>query len=261
LETRENILEINDLCVRVGEKKLLNHLTLSIPEGEVHALLGQNGSGKTSLMMTIMGFSGYEVTQGQIRFKGQDIAALDVCERARLGIAIARQRPPTIRGVTLRHVLSYALRDAQDPEGKLAEIARAALMEPFLDRSINDGLSGGEIKRAELVQLWAMSPAFSMMDEPDSGVDIEALALVGELINQLFSMDEKHLAKRKAGLIITHSGNILKYINIDKAHVMHGGSIGCSGNPSIILDQISRCGYEECIRCMGERGEADEQTC
>lgn len=248
-----NILEIRDLCVRAGEKVLLNHLSLTIPDGEVHALLGQNGSGKTSLMMTLMGFSSYRVTQGQILFKGQDITELDVCERARLGIAIAQQRPPTIHGVTLRNIVSYALKNTQNPEEKLIELTAAARMEPFLDRSINEGLSGGEIKRAELLQLWAMSPAFSMMDEPDSGVDIEALALVGDLINRLFSLDEKRPAKRKAGLIITHSGSILKYLSIDKAHVMHEGSIGCSGNPSIMLDQISRCGYEECIRCMGMR--------
>ena len=248
-----NILEIRDLCVRTGEKVLLDHLDLAVPDGEVHALLGQNGSGKTSLMMTVMGFSGYEVTQGQILFKGQNITEMAVCERARLGIAIAQQRPPTIPGVTLRRILTYALRNTQNNEERLAELAEAARMEPFLDRSINDGLSGGEIKRAELLQLLAISPAFSMMDEPDSGVDIEMLALVGVLISRLFSPDEKRKAKRKAGLIITHSGNILKYLNIDKAHVMHGGSIGCSGNPAIMLDQIGRYGYEECIHCMGTR--------
>ena len=248
-----NILEIRDLCVRAGEKVLLDHLNLAVPDGEVHALLGQNGSGKTSLMMTIMGFSGYKVTHGEILFKGQNITELSVSERARLGIAIAQQRPPTIPGVTLRRILTYALRNIQNPEETLAKLAESAQMEPFLDRSINDGLSGGEIKRAELLQLLAMSPEFSMMDEPDSGVDIEMLALVGALISGLFSPDEKRRAKRKAGLVITHSGNILRYTNIDKAHVMHDGCIGCSGNPAIMLDQIGRYGYEECIRCMGTR--------
>ena len=139
-----NILEIRDLCVRAGEKVLLDHLDLAVPDGEVHALLGQNGSGKTSLMMTVMGFSGYEVTRGEILFKGQNITELDVCERARLGIAIAQQRPPTIPGVTLRRILTYALRNTQNNEERLAEFAKAARMEPFMDRSINDGLSGGE---------------------------------------------------------------------------------------------------------------------
>ena len=122
--TNPNILEINDLCVKVAGKELLNNLNLTIPDGEVHALLGQNGSGKTSLMMTITGFSGYEVTQGQIFFKGQDITGLDVCERARLGIAIAQQRPPTIDGVKLRSILAYTLRHEQNPEEKLTELAK-----------------------------------------------------------------------------------------------------------------------------------------
>ncbi|HOO27886.1 MAG TPA: ABC transporter ATP-binding protein [Lachnospiraceae bacterium] len=254
----KNILEIKDLCVYAGEKCLLSHLNFVIPDGEVHALLGPNGSGKTSLMMTIMGFSGYEVTQGEILFKGEPITELAVCERARLGIAIAQQRPPTIAGVTLRSIVSYALRETKDPEKKLAELAADVRMEQFLDRSINDGLSGGEIKRSELLQLLALSPAFSMMDEPDSGVDIEALAMVGELTNRLFTPDEKRPVRRKAGLVITHNGNILKYLNIDKAHIMYEGHIGCSGNPGIMLDKIGRYGYEECVRCMGG-GDADEQ--
>lgn len=249
-----NILEIRDLSVQVGKKPLISHLDLAIPDGEVHALLGQNGSGKTSLMMTIMGFSSYQVTGGQILFKEKDITHLSVYERAQLGIAISQQRPPTIQGVTLRSVLTHILRDAKDPEEKLVALAQTAHMENFLDRSINDGLSGGEIKRAELLQLLAMSPEFSMMDEPDSGADIEALALVGGLMNKLFSPDEKHPVRRRAGLIITHSGNILKYLNIDKAHIMHHGGIGCEGNPVMILDMIGRCGYEECVRCM-EKGE------
>ncbi|BAL00246.1 putative iron-sulfur cluster assembly protein [Oscillibacter valericigenes Sjm18-20] len=248
-----NILEVRDLCVQAGGKNLLDHLNLTIPDGEVHALLGQNGSGKTSLMMTIMGFSGYTVTQGQILYKGQDITEFDICERARLGIAIAQQRPSTIDGVKLRSVLLYILRNEENPEERLVKLAQTANMEGFLDRSVNDGLSGGEIKRAELLQLLAMSPVFSMMDEPDSGVDIESLALVGGLINKLFSPDEKRKAKRNSGLIITHNGKILELFNIDKAHVMHNGSIGCSGNPAIILDTISKYGYEECVRCIGRQ--------
>lgn len=253
MKTNTNILEIKNLCVRVGENDLLKHINLSIPYGEVHALFGQNGSGKTTLMMTIMGFSAYKIMQGQIIFKGQDITGLNICERARLGVAIAQQRPPTIQGITLRSILNFILHNTQNSEEKLIELAKAAQIELFLDRSINDGLSGGEIKRAELLQLLALSPEFSMMDEPDSGVDIEALDMVGNLVNKFFSPDAKRPVKRKAGLIITHSGNILEHMNIDKAHVMHEGSIGCSGNPAIILDHISKCGYEECVRCIGTR--------
>ncbi|HRX59083.1 MAG TPA: ABC transporter ATP-binding protein [Eubacteriales bacterium] len=253
MATQSNILEIQNLSVRAGGKLLLDSVDLAIPYGEVHALLGQNGSGKTSLMMTIMGFSGYEVTQGRILFMGRDITALDVCERARLGIAIAQQRPPTIDGVKLRSVLQYTLRNSPDPDEALIRLAKEAQMERFLDRSINGGLSGGEIKRAELLQLLSLSPAFSMMDEPDSGVDIEALSLVGKLINKLFVPDETHPVRRSAGLIITHSGNILKYLHLDKAHVMHNGRIGCSGNPALIMETIGKYGYNECVRCIDQK--------
>lgn len=257
MKENTNILEIKDLCVEADGKQLIHNLDLIIPNGEVHALLGQNGSGKTSLMMTIMGFSNYEITQGQIIFKGQDITELDVSERARLGIAIAQQRPPTIEGVKLGNILEYILKDNKNPQKAALELAKSAQMESFLDRSINDGLSGGEIKRAELLQLLALEPDFFMLDEPDSGVDIEALAIVGKLINELFSSDEKHPVKRKAGLIITHSGNILEHLNIDKAHVMHDGRIGCSGNPTLILDTVSKCGYEECVRCIDDKGKGE----
>jgi Fe-S cluster assembly ATP-binding protein len=248
-----NILEINDLSVRIKDKTILNHLNLVIPEGEVHAMFGQNGSGKTTLMMTIMGFSDYQVTGGQILFKGQDITKLNVCERAQLGMSIAQQRPPTIHGVKLRDILGYILKDDENPEEKMMELAAAARMEDFLNRSIHDGLSGGEIKRAELLQMMAMQPDFSMMDEPDSGIDIEALHIIGSLINRLFSPDEKHPVKRRTGLIITHNGSILKQLHIDKGHVMHNGSIGCSGNPEIILDKVTRVGYEECVHCIESR--------
>ena len=171
---KTNMLEIHDLCVKIKDKTILNHLNLTVPDGEVHTLFGQNGSGKTTLMMTVMGFSGYEITSGQILFKGRDVASLDVSERARLGMAIAQQRPPTVYGVKLRTILRYILRDADRPEEKIERLAESARMEDFLDRSIHDGLSGGEIKRAELLQLLAMQPDFAMMDEPDSGIDIEA---------------------------------------------------------------------------------------
>jgi len=250
VKMKTNILEIHDLCVNVKDQPILKHLNLTIPDGEVHTLFGQNGSGKTTLMMTIMGFSGYEVTDGQLLFKGQDITKLDVAQRARLGMAIAQQRPPTVFGVKLCEILLYILKDTDHPQQRMLELAQSAKMEDFLDRSIHDGLSGGEMKRAELLQLLAMQPDFAMMDEPDSGIDIEALSMIGGLMNRLFSPDELHPAKRKAGLIITHNGNILKQLHIDKGHVMYDGSIGCSGNPAIILDRITRFGYEECANCI-----------
>lgn len=127
-------------------------------------------------------------------------------------------------------------------------------MERFLDRDVNAGLSGGEIKRSELFQLLVTHPRFAMMDEPDSGVDLAALALVGDMVNALLSEEPARPAKRRAGLIITHTGQILNYVHADKADIMLDGRIGSSGNPHLILDKVRECGgYEECIRCILRR--------
>lgn len=247
-----HLLEIKELCVAVDGQELLRRVNLVIPEGEVHTLLGPNGSGKTSLMMTIMGFSAYRVTQGQILFDGQDITELGLTERARLGITVAQQRPPTMAGVKLRHVLEYATAAVPERVREIDLLVSQARMEPFLERDINRGLSGGEIKRSELLQLLAGQPRLAMMDEPDSGVDLESLAIVGEMINTLFSQVSPCPVKRRAGLIITHTGHILDYVQADKAHIMLNGTIACSGNPHLILDIIREHGYEECARCIRE---------
>lgn len=247
-----NLLEINDLRVAVDGQELLHAVNLVVPDGEVHTLLGPNGSGKTSLMMAIMGFSAYQVIQGQILFDGQDITDLDLTERARLGLSVAQQRPPTIAGVKLQHVLDYATAHNSDWAGEVESLVQKAQMVPFLERDINRGLSGGEIKRSELLQLLVSQPRLAMMDEPDSGVDLESLAIVGQMINSLFSQDLPCPVKRRAGLIITHTGHILDYVQADKAHIMLNGTIVCSGNPHLILDIIRRHGYEECARCLQE---------
>ncbi|OPL09399.1 MAG: ABC transporter [delta proteobacterium ML8_F1] len=246
------MLEITNLVVQAGDKRVIDGLDLAVPCGEVHVLLGPNGSGKTSLMMTIMGFSNYKVIAGRIYFKGRDITELPIHERARIGIAIAQQRPPSIDGVKLRSVLNYQIEKGVVDTLRLDALVKEADMEEFLFRPVNEGLSGGEIKRSELLQLLAASPEFSMLDEPDSGVDIDALGRIRGLIRNLFALDERHPVKRRAGLIITHSGNIINHMNLDKAHIMHQGRIGCSGNPNLVLDRITRFSYESCSRCIGE---------
>ncbi len=250
-----NILAIKDLCVEVEGEEILHHLDLTLPQGEVHALLGPNGSGKTTLMMSIIGYPGYEITGGQILFGGEDITSLDITERARLGIGVSQQRPPTIAGVKLRQVLDFVVAQAPQRAREVDEMAQIFQMEPFLERDINAGLSGGEIKRSELFQLLITHPRFVMMDEPDSGVDLEAMNLIGHMTNELLARNHAtRPTERKAGLIITHTGHILDYVYADRAHVMLDGYIGCSGNPRIILDQIRECGYEECVRCeLGKR--------
>ena len=245
-----NMLTIKKLCVRVEGEEILHHLDLTIPRGEVHALLGPNGSGKTTLMMAIIGYPGYEITTGQILFNGEDITSLDITERARLGIGVSQQRPPTIAGVKLRQVLDFVVAQAPQRAQEIDELVRAFQMESFLERDVNAGFSGGEIKRSELFQLLVTHPRFVMMDEPDSGVDLEAMSIIGDMTNELLARNHATRPKeRRAGLIITHTGNILDYVHADKAHIMIDGCIGCSGNPHILLDQIRECGYEECVRC------------
>jgi len=244
------LLDIQDLHVEVDGEQILQGVNLAIPEGEVHALLGPNGSGKTSLMMTIMGFSRYRVTSGRILFDGEDITGEGLTERARPGIAVSPQRPPTIEGVRLQQVLDYTIGTDESRRSMVEGLIQTARMDSFLQRDINAGLSGGEIKRSELLQLLASGPRFAMLDEPDSGVDLEALEKVGWMVNQLYSLDAQRPALRKTGLVITHTAQVLDYVQIDKAHVMIDHRIASCGNPTLILDTISQHGYSACLECM-----------
>jgi len=243
------LLVVEGLSVSVEEKEILHGVDLEVKEGEIHALFGPNGAGKTSLLMAIMGIPPYRVTEGRILFKGEDITDLLINERARLGIGLSFQRPPTIRGVRTRKMVEICSEGKANAE----EMASYLKLEDFLDRDVNYGFSGGEIKRAELLQLLAQNPDLILIDEPESGVDLESIALIGEAINRLLRRDVRLSERRKmplkTGLIITHTGHILDYVKVDKAHVMCHGRIGCSGHPLELLEEIRKMGYEECIRC------------
>ena len=249
-----NILEIHDLYVQVEEDMILKGVNLQIPEGEVHALFGPNGGGKTSLMMTIMGFSKYKVLSGEILFKGQDITRANITERALLGIGVAQQRPPTIAGVKLSQLLQHTLQMHPEKDSEIRRLIETARVGQFLDREINAGLSGGEIRRSELLQLISTAPDFAMLDEIDSGVDVEALDLVGNLSKQLFALKPTQQVKRRSGLIITHNGEIMNYVHPDKAHIVMEGKIICSGNAQIIFDTVCEAGYERCLECLKQEG-------
>jgi len=176
------MLVIEELQVEVGGRTILKNVNMEIPEGETHILFGPNGSGKTSLMMTIMGFSGYQVTHGRITFKGEDITHMPIHERARMGIGVSFQRPPTINGLKTRSLVELCARQrnrAVEVEALADEIDFAA----FLERDVNQNLSGGEIKRSEMLQLMAQDPDLVLLDEPESGVDVENMVLIGETIN------------------------------------------------------------------------------
>jgi len=252
------MLLIEDLQVELAGKIILKHIDLEIKQGETHVLFGPNGSGKTSLLMTIVGYPQYKVTGGKIIFKGVDITHAPIDERARLGIGMSYQRPPTIHGLKTRQMVQICARREVDPQG----LARKVNFEDFLDRDVNAGFSGGEIKRSELLQLLAQDADLMLFDEPESGVDIENIALVGETIARLLQKECSPTATKtrlqvkrertKMGLIITHTGHILDYVTVDKGQLLFNGVMSCSTNPREIFRCISEVGYEECVRCTIE---------
>jgi Fe-S cluster assembly ATP-binding protein len=240
-----HMLEVDDLWVDIDDKEVLKGVNLQIPLGETHILFGKNGSGKSTLLMTVMGFSRYRVKQGKIVFQGQDVTHLPIYERARLGLGLAFQRPPTIRGVKTADLLRVCARDRVPFQA----LAAAYDFTSFLDREINYGFSGGEIKRSELLQLLAQDPDLVMLDEPESGVDMENLQVVGEIIGKLLQKERRHTRREKSGLIITHTGFILDYVNADTGYILLDGRLMCSGNPREILGHIKQFGYVECEKC------------
>lgn len=250
------MLLIEDLKVEVGGKEILKNVNMEIPRGETHILFGPNGGGKTSLMMTIIGFSNYKVTRGRIVFKGEDITDLPIHERARMGIGVLFQRPPTINGLSTRALVQICDRRGT---ADIEKLAAGLNFTSFLERDVNSNLSGGEIKRSEILQLSAQQPDLVLLDEPESGVDLENIGLLGEKINELLNRG-LGFASCKAGkiqtgdtgksaLVITHTGHILDYITADRGQVLYDGVLCCSRNAREILKWIREYGYEDCVKC------------
>ncbi len=243
------LLEIKDLAVSVDGKDILHGINLDVKGGETNVVFGPNGSGKTTLMMAIMGFPRYKVTRGKIIFKGKDITHAPLDERARLGIGMSFQRPPVVKGVKTRDMVKACLK-ARGRTDDIDVLAQKANMAEFLNRDINAGFSGGEMKRSELLQLLAQTPEMVLLDEPESGVDLENIALIGTLINELLQKGCPIHQRRCGGLIITHTGHILDYVNAATGYVLAGGRIiSCGSSPLDILDNIKRKGYQECATC------------
>jgi len=250
------MLTIEELSVEIGGKPILNNINMEIPPGETHILFGPNGSGKSSLMMTLMGFSGYRVTHGKITFKGTDITHLPINERAKIGIGVAFQRPPTVNGLKTRTMVNIC---AGERPVDVEDLAGQLNFSAFLDRDVNHNFSGGEIKRSEMLQLMAQDPDLVLLDEPESGVDLENIVLLGETINALlhrgvaFARGKSHkeimAGRSKSALVITHTGHILDYITADRGQVLYSGHLCCSRNAREILKWINEYGYEECFRC------------
>jgi Fe-S cluster assembly ATP-binding protein len=247
------MLEITNLHATVGGTPILNGLTLSVNAGEVHAIMGPNGAGKSTLAYVLGGRPGYEVTGGTVTFTpskgGVDLLALEPHERAALGLFLGFQYPVEIPGVSNVQFLREALnaqRKARGEEplsgGEFLKLARekAALLKfdmEMLKRPVNVGFSGGEKKRAEMVQMGILDPAFAVLDETDSGLDIDALRIVGEGINAIMRKPDKGV------LLITHYQRLLDYVRPDKVHVLSKGRIVKSGGAELAL-QLESEGYE-----------------
>ncbi|MDX8350698.1 ABC transporter ATP-binding protein [Cognatiyoonia sp. IB215446] len=231
------MLEIRDLTVGIGDATILENVNLTLPEGELHVLLGPNGSGKSSLLATIMGLPPFAIHAGEIFFHGSPIQDLDLHERARLGIGLAYQRPPSIDGVSL-HGFAQAL----GADDQLVAHAKALDLSDFLDRDMNVGFSGGEIKRWEVLKLMLQDPRLLMFDEPESGVDLEHVIDVGEAIARVVRAPDRD-GRTCSGLVITHTGLILNHVKADRAHIIKDGRILHSGDPQTLFAHVQTGGY------------------
>jgi Fe-S cluster assembly ATP-binding protein len=244
------MLQINNLHATVADKPILKGLSLSINAGEIHAIMGPNGAGKSTLAYVLGGRPGYEVTEGSVTFNGEDLLALDPHERAAAGLFLGFQYPVEIPGVSnvqfLRESLN-AQRKARGEEplsgGDFLKLARAqadamGMDMEMLKRPVNVGFSGGEKKRNEMVQMGILNPTLAVLDETDSGLDIDALRVVGDGINRIMRKPNK------AVLLITHYQRLLDYVQPDFVHVLSAGRIVRSGGPELALE-LEREGYRE----------------
>ncbi|HEY2048766.1 MAG TPA: Fe-S cluster assembly ATPase SufC [Caulobacteraceae bacterium] len=242
------LLSIRDLSARVEEKEILSNLSLDVPSGEVHAIMGPNGAGKSTLSYVLTGRPGYEVTNGSVTLAGEDLLELEPSERAARGVFLSFQYPLEIPGVPALTFLRTALNAQRKARGE-AEIAApdflrlvrakaAALKIDFdmLKRALNVGFSGGEKKRMEILQMAVLEPKLAILDETDSGLDIDAMRIVAEGVNALRSPD-------RGMLIITHYQRLLDYIRPDRVHVLAGGRIVASGGPEL-AHQLEAEGYD-----------------
>jgi Fe-S cluster assembly ATP-binding protein len=242
------MLSIRNLHARIGDRKILKGLTLEVRAGEVHAIMGPNGSGKSTLASVLAGRDGYEVTEGRVEYLGHDLLALEPEERARAGLFLAFQYPVEIPGVNNAYLLKAALNavrrqrelpelDAFDFLALVRDKMKLMQMdESFLNRGVNEGFSGGEKKRNEILQMAVLEPRLALLDETDSGLDIDALRVVANGVNSLRGAD-------RAIVMVTHYQRLLDYIEPDFVHVLYDGRILKSGDKSLALE-LEKRGYD-----------------
>ena len=250
--TKTPLLEIEDLCARVGDREIIKNFNLTVNEGEVHAVMGPNGAGKSTLSYVLTGKPGYEVTSGKIRFRGKDLLAMSPEERAREGIFLCMQYPVEIPGVStstfLKHAVNAVRKHRGEPELDTLNFVKMVREEgkalgidnEMIKRPVNVGFSGGEKKRLETLQMSILKPDFSILDEADSGLDIDALKVVADGVNALRD-------GRRSMLVITHYQRLLNYIVPDFVHVFADGHIVRSGDRNLALE-LEEKGYAEFVK-------------
>jgi len=243
----EVMLSIRDLHAQIGARKILKGINLEVRAGEVHAIMGPNGSGKSTLSSVLAGREGYEVTAGRVEYLGQDLLGMEPEERARAGVFLAFQYPVEIPGVNNAYLLKAALNAVRKQRGlpeldafEFLALAREKMKlmqmdESFLNRGVNEGFSGGEKKRNEILQMAVLEPRLALLDETDSGLDIDALRVVANGVNSLRGAD-------RAIVMVTHYQRLLDYIEPDRVHVLAGGRIVRSGDKSLALE-LEEKGY------------------
>ncbi len=249
----EHLLDIRGLHAGVEGKEILKGLSLTVGKGEVHVILGPNGSGKSTLMNVIMGHPKYEVTAGSIAFEGEDITALKTFERARKGLFLSFQTPEEIPGISVENMIRTAKQAVSGERVKLVPfrrklkemMAELKIKPEYADRYLNVGFSGGEKKRNEILQLLMLDPKLALLDETDSGLDVDAVQIVSEGVAKFHN-------EGNSCLIITHNTRILEKLTVDRVHVLMNGTIVEEGGAELI-DDINRRGF---THILGEGGEA-----
>ena len=242
------MLEVKNLHARIEEKEILKGLNIKVNKGEVHAIMGPNGTGKSTFASILAGKDGYEITEGEMLFEGQEISDMDPAERAHLGMFLAFQYPVEIPGVSTTNFMKAAINEKRKAHGQTPIEAKAflemmkekskivELNKEFLTRSINEGFSGGEKKRNEIFQMAMLEPKLCVLDETDSGLDIDALRIVANGVNSLRNSEN-------AFLVITHYQRLLDYIVPDFVHIMYDGKIVKTGDKSLAIE-LEKKGYD-----------------
>ena len=240
------LLDIKNLAVNVEGKEIVKDISLSIQEGEVAVLMGPNGSGKSTLAFALMGHPKYQLTKGSILFKGEDITKASPTERSQRGMFLSFQYPSEIAGVTITNFLRTAVYTRRKEKINPLEFRKMLqekmkelhFDEQFASRYLNEGFSGGEKKKAEMLQLAVLQPSLAILDETDSGTDVDALKIIGNTINTL------HKTTKMGILLITHYNRILQYVSVDKVYIMEQGKITRSGDISL-AQEIEKKGYQQ----------------